>query len=308
MSRDQSRTSPVRGVCAAALTPITNDFEPDLPAVVAHCRRLFALGCDAINLLGTTGEAMSFSLRQRLRVMQAIAESDLDTSAFMVGTGAAAFEDAVTLTRAAVTYGFAGALVMPPFYFKDPGDDGLVRFFERLVERVGHAGTALYLYHFPKLSGIAFAPQLVARLVDALPGVVVGLKDSSGVAGFAESIVAAASIDVFPSSESMLSVARERGFAGCISATLNVSAPLAARVWRGLAREQDDLSTVRTAIAGHPLVPALRALVATLSHDDGWRRPMPPLDAFDRRSGAALLERLDAIPAFSIVREAFACA
>ena len=303
------------GVCAAALTPLDSSDGPDAARTVAHCRRLFALGCDAINLLGTTGEAMSFSVAQRLSVMEAVAASDLPTSAFMVGTGASALADTVLLTRAAVELGFAGALVMPPFYFKDNTDDGLTRFFSRLIERVDRSNLRLYLYHFPKLSGVSFSQTLVVRLVDAFPGVIAGLKDSSGTPGYADAIVAAAPIAVFPSAETSLAAARERGFAGCISATVNVSASLAAAVWRGaavaparVAREQEQLTAIRQAIARYPLVPAVRAVYACLSGDRDWRRMVPPLYELYGSEEAALLASLDAIPAFAQIREAIACA
>lgn len=305
----------IGGVCAAALTPLDCRRAPDPAATVAHCRRLLALGCDAINLLGTTGEAMSFSVAQRLSVMEAVAASDLPVSAIICGTGACALADSIVLTQAAADLGFAGALVMPPFYFKDTTEDGVIGFFAALIERVEHAALALYLYHFPQLSGVSFSPTLVARLVAAFPGVIRGLKDSSGAPGYAEAIVAAAPIAVFPSAETMLDTARARGFAGCISATVNISAPLAAAVWRATAidpihatKEQQQLTAIRVAIASYPLVPALRGLMASLADDPSWRRIVPPLHELSAADEAALTQRLRAIPAFAAIEGAVACA
>ncbi len=308
-------TSAIGGVCAAALTPLGRYAGPDSGAMVDHCRRLFALGCNAINLLGTTGEAMSFSVAQRLSVMEAVASSGLPVWACLCGTGACALADTVVLTRAAADFGFAGALVMPPFYFQDTTDDGLMRFFSQLIERVNHVALGIYLYHFPQLSGVSFSPALVTRLVAAFPGIIRGLKDSSGVPGYAEAIVAAAPIAVFPSSETILCVARARGFAGCISATVNVSASLAAAVWRGaaiepgqVASEQEQLAAIRVAIASYPLVPALRGLMASLASDPSWLRMVPPLHELSATDEATLAQRLSAIPAFADIRGAVACA
>ena len=120
-------TSPrLRGVIAATATPIDADFRPDLGRLVRHCRALLDGGCDAINLLGTTGEATAFGVEQRIAVMRAIAESGLPLDRFMVGTGVPALDETVRLTRAACVLGFAGALVLPPFYYPDVHDDGLV--------------------------------------------------------------------------------------------------------------------------------------------------------------------------------------
>ncbi len=315
MSSDERVVRSIAGVCAAAVTPLDSFDAPDTVATVAHCRRLFALGCDAINLLGTTGEAMSFSVAQRLDVMEAVAASGVPLSACIVGTGACALADGVVLTRAAADFGFAGALVMPPFYFKDNTDDGLLRFFSRLLELVDRPALGIYLYHFPYLSGVSFSPALVARLCATFPGRIAGLKDSSGVPGYAESIVAAAPLAVFPSAETTLGVGRARGFAGCISATLNISAPLAAAVWRRAesdperaALDQEQLTAVRTAVAAYPLVPALRSVLASFSGDPSWRRMMPPLRALPAADETALAARLNLVPAFAALREAFVCA
>ncbi len=295
------------GVCAATLTPLNEQCEPDHAALVAHCRRLLSIGCDAINLLGTTGEATSLSLQQRLEVMEAIASSGLPLERFMVGTGAAAFADALTLTRAAVRLGFAGALVIPPFYFKNVTDEGVFAYYERLITQVDHAGLLVYLYHFPQLSGFAFSAALVDRLARAFPRTIAGIKDSSGASGFAESIVAACpQLDVFPSSESVLAHAAASGFAGCISATVNVSAPLAARVWAGASDVHAPLSAIRQTIAKHQLVPALRAVLASLSGDGGWRRMILPLVELPAAEVGRLVGELDAQPEFASIRETFA--
>ncbi len=60
----------------------------------------------------------------------------------MVGTGAASVSDAIALTRHAADLGFAGALVVPPFYYKPVPDDGLVAYVDALVEIDGRAEAA----------------------------------------------------------------------------------------------------------------------------------------------------------------------
>src|SRR5215471_4701814 len=108
LGEDRMINNRLRGIIAAAATPLNEDRSVDRPRLIDHCRRLLANGCDGINLLGTTGEATSFSREQRLEAMKAIAESGLPRSRFMVGTGAAALADAAFLTAAARDLGFAG--------------------------------------------------------------------------------------------------------------------------------------------------------------------------------------------------------
>jgi len=301
------------GVCVAALTPLAEDFTPDLAATVDYCRFLLHNGCTAINLLGSTGEATAFSVDTRLAVMEAVAGAGLPMSAIMVGTGAASLEDAVRLTAAAVDLGFAGALVLPPFYYTGITSDGLVAYIERLIERVNRPRLRMYLYHFPQLTGVPYGRDVVERLVARYPQTIVGLKDSSGELAYSQSIVAACpEIDVFPSSEDVLSDAREVGFAGCISATFNASASLAGRVWSRAAgperaSDQAALRQLRATIARYPLVPAVHHVSARLYRRPELQRMMLPLVPLDAQQTRALDAELEAQPAFAELLAA-ACA
>jgi 4-hydroxy-tetrahydrodipicolinate synthase len=290
------------GVICAALTPLDAALAPDPIAAVEHCRRLLAAGCDGINLLGTTGEATSFTVDQRLALMTAIAQSDLPIERFMVGTGAAAPADAARLTAEAIALGFAGQLVVPPFYYKPISDEGLFRYYAGLIERVGDARMRLYFYHFPQLSGVPIPPSVIARMLAAYPHVVTGLKDSSGAPGYAAGLVAEfKNLAVFPSSESALDRARSDGFAGCISATVNISAPLAARVWNGSAQPGDltGLRFLRETIAGFTLIPALRYLTSTMLGEPAWLRTPPPLTPLPATECSALDTALATNDAFA---------
>ena len=150
----------LRGVIAAIATPVSDRDQPDLGRFLSRAERLLDSGCDGLNVLGTTGEATSFSLAQRRAVMTAVAGSGLSLSRMMVGTGAAATEDAAELTLEAAALGFAGALVLPPFYYKPVSEAGILRYFERIVEATARQPIGLYLYNFPALAGVAYTPSL----------------------------------------------------------------------------------------------------------------------------------------------------
>jgi 4-hydroxy-tetrahydrodipicolinate synthase len=293
-----------RGVIAATATPVDADFRPDPVRLVRHCRALFDGGCDAINLLGTTGEATAFSVEQRLAVMHAIAAEGLPLARFMVGTGVAALDETVRLTRAACELGFAGQLILPPFYYPDVSDDGLVAYVDALVARVGHPALAIYLYHIPQNTKVPWPLAVVARLRERHGATVVGLKDSAGDLAYARAVAAALpGFDVFPSSEGALVSATADGFAGCISATVNVTAREAHAAWSGQGTPAGALAVkkaaeLRAIVAGYPLVAAVKAVLAAQYGDDAWARvclPLLPLaadrvaalkDAFERRAAA----------------------
>ncbi|MFI5015620.1 MAG: dihydrodipicolinate synthase family protein [Hyphomicrobiales bacterium] len=288
----------LQGVIAAVATPLADDLTIDRERLVGHCGWLLADGgCDGINLLGTTGEATSFAAEARLAAMRAIAKSGLPLDRFMVGTGAAALEDAVRLTAEAKALGFAGALLLPPFYYKGIDAEGLIAYVEALIGRVGANGLSLYLYHFPQNSGVPYTIDVVARLREAHAEVVLGLKDSSGDLEYAAALARRLEgFAVFPSAEASLGRARELGFAGCISATANVTGPFAQRAWSGeaaVARQGlAQAVEIRAAIAQFPLVAAVKASLALLTGEPAWRKVMPPLSALSEKQLGALEKAL----------------
>src|SRR5437588_7564716 len=178
-------TSKLQGVIAAIATAVDERGEPDCARCVALARFLLANGCDGLNVLGTTGEATSFSLEQRKRVMTAYRDAGLPLDRLMVGTGAAATADAVALTRHAAALGFAGALLLPPFYYKGVPDDGLVSYVDTIVQATAEQPIPIYLYHFPAQSGLGWHMDLIVRLRAQFGARIVGLKDSSGDMAYA---------------------------------------------------------------------------------------------------------------------------
>src|SRR6266704_662046 len=155
----------LRGVIAAIATAVDAAGEPDFGRSIALATFLLDSGCDGLNVLGTTGEATSFSTAQRMKVMTAYRAAALPLERMMVGTGAAALDDAIALTRHAAALGFAGALVLPPFYYKGVPDDGLCACIEAIVAASAENPIPIYLYHFPAQSGLPWHVALIRRLV-----------------------------------------------------------------------------------------------------------------------------------------------
>jgi 4-hydroxy-tetrahydrodipicolinate synthase len=290
---------PLYGVIAAIATAVDENGEPDSARSVALARFLLDNGCDGLNVLGTTGEATSFSLEQRRRMMSAYAASGLPIDRMMVGTGAAALADAIALTTHAAELGFAGALVLPPFYYKGVHDDGLVAGIEALVNATTARPIPIYLYHFPAQSGLHWHVALIRRLLDCFGERIAGLKDSSGDMAFARE---AASImpgfRVFPSTEAALPQARSGPFAGCISATANLNADLCARAYRsGDATALAQAVAIRQLFDGKPLVPGVKALLAHIHDQPEWARVAPPLSPFPAGDHADAVARYDTVRA-----------
>jgi 4-hydroxy-tetrahydrodipicolinate synthase len=292
-------SKPLSGVIAAIATPIDETGAPDLKRAVNLARYLLDNGCDGLNVLGTTGEATSFSVDERKGVMGAYKENGLPMHRLMVGTGAASVTDAVALKRHAAELGFGGALVLPPFYYKGVPDDGLVAYIESLVKATEQRPIPIYLYHFPAMSGLPWHVALIRRLLDSFSSRIVGLKDSSGDMAYARSAAAISkSFAVFPSTEACLLEARRGDFAGCISATANLNADLCARAWsQGDTTALDAAVTIRKLFDGKALVPGVKALLAHIHGEPSLSRVRPPLAPFSAADRASVIAGHDAVRA-----------
>jgi 4-hydroxy-tetrahydrodipicolinate synthase len=291
-----------RGVYAAVLTPFTVALEPDRERFVRHCKWLLANGCDGLAPLGTTGEANSLSVAQRLALVEAAVAGGVPMANCIIGTGSCALADAVQVTKAVVSAGAGGALLLPPFYYKNPSEDGLFAFFSAVIDRVGDARLKLYLYHFPQLSAVPITLSLVARLKRAYGDTIAGLKDSSGDWQVSASFLSEfPGFGVFSGSEEFLLPNLRAGGVGCISASTNVTAPLARPVylaWRNAEAEglQRGLTEVRLVLQSYPLQAALKEVMAQVTGDESWRVLLPPNRPLAAAQRTELAQRLGALP------------
>jgi 4-hydroxy-tetrahydrodipicolinate synthase len=293
----------MRGVVAAVLTPLREDLSIDRELFAGHCRRLLDAGCHGLGIFGTTGEANSLSIDERVEAWTQLVEDGIPAGTLLPGTGACALPDAVRLSRAALELGAPGVLALPPFYYKGVSDDGVFRFFAELIERVGDDRLRLFLYHIPPQAVVGFTPELIGRLLDAYPGVIAGTKDSAGDPERIERVCREYGdrLAVFAGSERYLLDTLRWGGAGCISATVNVFAPQAREVYdRWEAGEdaepaQATLTEARAFMDGRPLIPALKALMRELTGDERWLNLRPPLDPLDDGEARDLRAHLPAI-------------
>jgi 4-hydroxy-tetrahydrodipicolinate synthase len=271
------------GVNVAVLTPMDADLAPDLDRMAAHCRWLLAQGANGLGILGTTGEANSLGISERLALMEGIIARGIAPSRLLPGLGTTAITDTVLLLRRAAELGCRGALLLPPFFYKNPSEDGLFAYFSAVINRAG-TGLAIYLYHFPAQSAVPFTIPLIARLRAAFPDVIKGIKDSSGDFANTRAYVenfAAEGFEVYCGDDGALHDLLKIGGAGSISAASNVSAAINAEVYAhvGTARAdaaQARLSLIRKAVTAAPLIPGLKSLVARHRGDPAWTHIRPP--------------------------------
>lgn len=284
------------GVWAPAVTALRDDLSIDHQRSVTHIRRLLDGGCHGVLVFGTTGEATSFAVAERQALLDEVLAAGVDPARLMIGTGCCALTDTVTLTRHAIAAGCRRILVVPPFYYKNPGEDGLFRGYAELIERVGAADLGLFFYHFPRLSTVPIAHPLIQRVRAAYPGVVAGLKDSSGdwqsTASFIEAFP---DLAILAGTEKLLSRVLAAGGAGTISASANIGAAGIRRVYDlsmqrnpAAATAQRAIDAVRDALERWPMIAALKQYLAERDAAPGWCRLRPPLCTLDGNAAEAL--------------------
>jgi 4-hydroxy-tetrahydrodipicolinate synthase len=289
------------GVNAAVLTPFRADLSVDLDRMAAHCRWLLANGCNGLGILGTTGEANSLGVTERIAVLEGLLARGVPAAALLPGTGTPALTDTVALTRHAAGLGCRGALLLPPFFYKNPSEDGLAAYFSAVAERVG-GDIRLFLYHFPAQSAVPITVPLLARLRAAFPGVFRGVKDSSGdfanTAAYVDAF-AAEGFEVYCGDDAALRALLARGGAGCITAASNVGCAVSAVVYAHPddeigAQAQATLAAIRKAVTSAPLISGLKTLIARHVGDPEWRRVRPPHTPLAPEAAAALAAAFDA--------------
>ena len=276
-------SSQLKGVFAAGLTPLRPDFSIDQPALVAHCRWLLERGCHGVAVFGTTGEGTSFSVAERKTALEATIAAGIPASALVPGTGCSSLPDTVELTRHAVKQGCPGVLTLPPFYWKNVGDDGLFRYFSELVERIGDAKLRVYLYHIPQLSAVGFSLKLIERLLKAYPTAIAGIKDSSAKWPNTKAILENfPGFGTFTGWDPHLRDLLRLGGAGTISGMPNINPMGLRQLYENWSKPEGDAlhemaTKLITIVDATPPTAGLRAVLAHFTGKDSWLVRRPPL-------------------------------
>ncbi|MBC7433007.1 MAG: dihydrodipicolinate synthase family protein [Rubritepida sp.] len=271
------------GINVAVLTAMHEDLSPNLDAMAGHAHWLLANGANGLGVLGTTGEANSFSGSERRAILEGLVARGIPAAKLMPGTGVSSLTETVELTLHARGLGCRGVLLLPPFYYKGPSDDGLFAYFDQVARRVG-GGIALYLYHFPQQSAVPFSLALLERLLDAHPGVFKGVKDSSGDYANMKAMIdafAPRGFEVYSGSDEYVQRILADGGAGCITAAGNTNCHWGGIVYARRTGPEADaaqamLGATRKAATAAPLIPNLREVIARSTGDMGWRNIRPP--------------------------------
>jgi 4-hydroxy-tetrahydrodipicolinate synthase len=295
-----SSSAPQRptGILAPVLTPVRTDLSPDTERWIEHCRWLLDSGCHGLCPFGTTSEATSFGVEERMEMLERLLNAGIPAEVLMPGVGMCAFPETVRLASHAVKLGCSGVLMLPPFYYKAVDDDGIFRSVAEVIERVGDDRLRVYLYHIPPIAVVGYSVVVIERLLAAYPNTVAGIKDSSADWSNLRTI-----LDCFPGfgtfsgTEKFLLQTLRMGGAGTITAMANVVPGLLRTLYDNYLADnaeelQADASAMRNALTGYAPIPALKQIVAYRREDPGWLHVRPPLTQYSSSEATALLDDL----------------
>jgi 4-hydroxy-tetrahydrodipicolinate synthase len=270
------------GVYAAVLTPLLENLECDIDLLQQYSEELISRGCIGVALFGTTGEGPSFSVSEKIKTLEGVIAKGLDPSKIIVGNGSANLQDSADLGFKVAEMGCAGYLVAPPCFFRGVEDDGVFRFYEEVILRIGHPGLRVLLYHIPQYTGVPLSAELVQRLQLAFPGVVIGVKESEGNKTLIQEILKRnPKCKVFAGRESFVSKIASLGGAGAVCGLASLYPEVLCDLYKGEASPESIklLQAFTDSMKDKPFIPFAKALLAK-ERGEHWLRVRPPLLPF----------------------------
>ncbi len=290
-----------QGIWPALLTPLDEALNIDHAKLAAHAQSLLRAGCGGVTIFGTTGEGPSFSVRERKEALEQLIASGFPADRIMVSTSCAALVETTELTQHAVDLGVHGCLVLPPFFFKGVSDEGVFNGYVQVIDSIHRSDWRLYLYHIPQVIGVSLSHEVIQQLINKYPKIIVGIKDSAcdraHSVGLAKAFMPP--LTVYVGFEPDLTTMGPLGSTGAISGLANFMPRVVHRMVLSSQEPQtvNDAKRVDDMLAllkPYSLMPALKGVMAALSHDDSWLRVRSPLVALTPAVYADFAKQVDA--------------
>lgn len=288
--KENQLNSDIHGLWPALLLPVSIDGTLDTPRAIRHAKRMLAAGCDGITLFGTTGEGPAFTVAERKALLESMLGAGILANQIIVTTTALALGDAIELGHHAARLGVHRQMFMPPFYFNQPRDAGIIEAVSQVVRGTDDDALKLLLYHFPAMSTFGFSHEAIRELVSRHPGQVIGLKDSSG--DLAHSLALAAAfpqLSILVGAEQHVATVMQAGGSGSINGLTNIAPRLMARVIHApTSVTPADAQLINSLLAllsirpDMPFVGVYKLMLAEQTGDAEWlnmRAPLSPLDS-----------------------------
>jgi 4-hydroxy-tetrahydrodipicolinate synthase len=281
----------IKGVFSAALTPINIDYSINSQLFLSHCEWLLSQGVDGLAVFGTTGEANTFNVDEKINSIEYLINAKINPYKLIPGTGQCSAKDTIRFTKKCAELKVRAVLVLPPFFYKNVSDEGVVEYYKRIVEEVGDNNLHYILYNIPQISGVSINIDMIEKLTKFYPNNIIGMKDSSGNL---ENMLKVSkyfnNFSLFSGSDSLALKVCKRGGAGAITATSNISAKLLSFIIKNhndefLIKNFKEIQLlqekIRETLFTHEPISALKALMSVKDNNSEWNRVNSPLQKIE---------------------------
>jgi 4-hydroxy-tetrahydrodipicolinate synthase len=279
----------IQGIYAASMSVINNDLTLNVAKTIQHAERIIDQGCHGVAIFGSTGQAQLISVSEKINLFNQLSASKYKEK-YIIGTGLNSLSETINLMSVVKSLNFKKFLIMPPAFYKYEDSD-VINFYTKIIEAIPES--EIILYNFEKLSGYRFSVECVEELVKRFPEQIIGVKDSSY--NLFESLKLD-NFSVLPGSESKLLKGLKLGCSGIITATCNVTAKLARKVYDDFFEGNKQtvnqkLCDVRNIFEKYNLISGLHSYYS--KNDDIYKNVLPPLSNLKSKDEKELISNLE---------------
>ncbi len=279
----------IKGIYAASLSVLDDNLALNVKKTIDHAENLIDIGCHGVAIFGSTGQSQLISISEKIQLINQLSKSKYKDK-YIIGTGLNSLSETINFVKVATSLNFKDFLIMPPAYYKY-GDEEVINYYSKIVQEINNC--RIILYNFEKLCGYKFSKECVEELVKKFPNQIIGIKDSSYNLFKSLKIK---NFSVLPGSETKLIEGLEMGCSGIITATCNVTATLARRVYddffNGKSQSMNEkLCNVRKVFEQYNLISALHTFMS--QKDKIYENVLPILSLLPKNNKKKLFEELE---------------
>ncbi len=281
--------SKIKGVYAASMSILNDNLTLNVKKTIQHAEMVIDQGCHGVAVFGSTGQAQLITVAEKINLLNNLSTSKYREK-YIIGTGLNSLGETISLMNVAKSLNFKRFLIMPPAYYKYDDND-VINFYSKIIESIPES--EIILYNFEKLCGYKFSVECVEKLVKRFPDQIVGVKDSSY--NLFEDLKLE-NFSILPGSESKLLKGLELGCSGIITATCNVTAELARKVYDDFIAHNEQtvnqkLCDVRSLFEKYNLISGLHTYFG--KYNQSYLNVLPPLNTLNSQDKNELIKNLE---------------
>ena len=281
--------SEIKGIYAASLSILDENLALNIDKTINHVENLIDQGCHGVAIFGSTGQAQLISVSEKIQLINKLANSKYRHK-YIIGTGLNSLSETINFMKISVSLNFKKFLIMPPAYY-EYGDDEVISYYTKIIEQISDC--KIILYNFERLCGYKFSISCIEDLVKKFPQQIIGVKDSSY--NLFENIKIK-NFSVLPGSEEKLLKGLKLGCSGIITATCNVTAPLARKVYEDFINNNkqthnEKLCAVRKTFEEFNLISGLHTFLT--QKEKHFKNILPTLSLLNENDKKKLFENLN---------------